>query len=123
MGEQGVDQGAFLVAGGGMHDQPGGLVQHDEMAVLEQDGEGDGLRLGDGADRVGRGDGIGGAGADRVGGLGEQRAVTRGVAGFDQGLDAAAGERADGFGEEAVGALAGGFGGRDDDMGFWHWRR
>ncbi len=37
MGEQGVDQGAVLVAGRGVHDQPGRLVEHDQVGVLVED--------------------------------------------------------------------------------------
>ena len=48
MRQQGVDQRAVLVAGGGMHDQPGGLVEHDQVGVLVEDGERDRLRLGRG---------------------------------------------------------------------------
>ena len=43
MGEQGVDQGAVFVAGRRMHDQAGGLVEHEQVGVLVEDGEGDRL--------------------------------------------------------------------------------
>jgi hypothetical protein len=36
MVEQGVDERVFLVPGSGMHDQSGGLVQHQQRFVLEQ---------------------------------------------------------------------------------------
>ena len=36
MREQGVDQGVLLVARAGMHDQPGRLIQHEQIVVLEQ---------------------------------------------------------------------------------------
>ncbi len=45
MVEQGVDERMFLVAGGGMHDQPGGFVQNQQGFVLEQDVERNFLRL------------------------------------------------------------------------------
>ena len=41
-----------------MHGHAGRLVDHDQMGVLEQDGEGDVLRLGDGGDDCWQGDGI-----------------------------------------------------------------
>ena len=43
--EQGVDERVFLVSGGGMHDQPGGFVQHEQRLVLKKNGERDCLRL------------------------------------------------------------------------------
>jgi hypothetical protein len=39
MGEQGVDRGALLVAGRGMDDEAGGLVEDDEVGVLVEDVE------------------------------------------------------------------------------------
>ena len=44
--EQGVDERVFLVAGGGMHDQSGGFVQHEQRLVLKKNGERNFLRLG-----------------------------------------------------------------------------
>ncbi len=120
MGEERVHQGAVFVAGGGVDDEAGGLVQHDEVAVFVQDGEGDGLGLGGGVDDVRRGEFVGAAGADRVGRLGDENAVPRGVAGFDEVFDAGARDCADGFGEVAVRALAGGFLGGDQSVGFGH---
>ena len=68
MVEQGVDQRPVGIAGGRVDDQPGGLVDHQQMLVLEDDLQRDvlghvvrGLGLGDGrrralvaADLVGR---------------------------------------------------------------------
>src|SRR3546814_15784427 len=45
MGDEGVYQGPVGVAGGGMDDQAGGLVQHDEVAVLVEDLQRDRLAL------------------------------------------------------------------------------
>ena len=45
MMQQRVDERVFLVAGGGMHDQPGGLVQHEQRVVLEKNVERHVLRL------------------------------------------------------------------------------
>ena len=42
--EQGVDQGAVVVARAGVHDQPRRLVDHHQVIVLEHDIDGDGLR-------------------------------------------------------------------------------
>ena len=45
MMQQRVDERVFLVAGGGMHDQSGGLVQHQQRFVLEQNIQRNFLRL------------------------------------------------------------------------------
>ena len=45
MMQQRVDERVFLVSGGGMHDQPGGLVQNQQRFVLEKNVERDFLRL------------------------------------------------------------------------------
>ena len=52
MGQQGVDQRLVGVAGSGMDDQPGRLVEDEQIVILEQDIEVDRLRLGLG--RLGR---------------------------------------------------------------------
>lgn len=44
MVEQGVDERVFLVSGGGMNDQSGGLVQNQQRFVLEKNGEWNFLR-------------------------------------------------------------------------------
>jgi GNAT superfamily N-acetyltransferase len=41
MVQQRVDHGAIIIAGGGMHDQPGRLVDHQQMIVFMNDGERD----------------------------------------------------------------------------------
>ena len=45
MMQQCVDERVFLVAGGGMHDESGGLVEHEQGLVLEQNVERHFLRL------------------------------------------------------------------------------
>ena len=45
MMQQRVDERVFLVAGGGMHDESGGFVDHQQRFVLEQNIERDFLRL------------------------------------------------------------------------------
>ena len=46
MGEQGIDQGAGVMAGGGMNNQSRRLVDHDKGVIFVNDIEGDALRLG-----------------------------------------------------------------------------
>src|SRR5688500_3996221 len=36
IGKQGVYKGVLLVTSAGMHDEPGGLVEHEEVVILEQ---------------------------------------------------------------------------------------
>ena len=50
VGEETVLQGAITVAGAGMHDEPGGLVDDEEIVVLVHDPQGHCLRR-DGGDR------------------------------------------------------------------------
>ena len=45
MVQQRVDERVFLVAGGGMHDESGGFVQHEQRLVLEQNVQRHFLRL------------------------------------------------------------------------------
>ncbi len=45
MGDEGVDQRACPVAGSGMNDKPGGLVDDDEVIILIDHGKRDGLAL------------------------------------------------------------------------------
>ena len=52
VGDQRIDQRAGRVPGGGMHGEALGLVDDDEVRVLVDDGQRDGLRLGHG--RLGR---------------------------------------------------------------------
>ncbi len=109
MGEQRVHQGAVLVAGSGVDDETRGLVEHQNVFVLVEDGEGDGLRLRGGGDGGRLAEFVERAGADGFGGYREGGTVAACVAGFDQAFDTGAGERAAGVRQEAVGALAGGF--------------
>ena len=46
MMQQGVDERVFLVSGGGMHDQSGGFVEHEQRLILKKNVERDFLRLG-----------------------------------------------------------------------------
>ena len=46
--EEGVDERAVAVAGGGMNDQAGGLVDHDEVVIFEDNRERQILRRGGG---------------------------------------------------------------------------
>ena len=45
MGDQGVDKGAVGITGRRVDDEPGGLVDHDDLIVLMQDAEGNRLPL------------------------------------------------------------------------------
>ena len=104
--EQSVDEGVFLMAGGGMHDEPGGFVDDEEGLVLEEDFQRDflGLRLG--------GAGVGPmdfhllAGPGRVGGL-DHVTVYANVALFDQPLQGAAGDGGEFFAQKNVQPSAG----------------
>ena len=108
MGEQGVDQRAILVAGGGMHHQPSRLIEHQQVGILKQNFERDILlRGGAGGYRGGWGELIEGAGAHRFGGGGERGAIDGGKAGFNQGFDARTRKRAVELRQETIGALAG----------------
>ena len=64
--QKGVDEGVFRMARGRVHDQPGGFVDYDQVIILEEDGQGDGLRFGLG--RLGFGpahlDAVAGAGRE-----------------------------------------------------------
>jgi hypothetical protein len=107
MGEQRVDQRAVFVAGGGVDDKAGWLVKHQEVGVLEEDGEGDVLRLGDGGGGGGVIERVGGAFAHGFGGLGDLVAIPPDAAFLDEGFEARAGEAGDRLGQEAVQPLAG----------------
>ena len=95
MGEEGVDQRAVLVAWGRVHDEASWLVEHDEITVLEQDGEGNRLREGPRADGGGGVEDVERAGADGLGRVAQQDSVSQDRSGLDQGLDAGAGHDAD----------------------------
>jgi len=85
--QQRVDQRAAGVTGGGMHDHPGGLVDRDQIGVLEQDRERD--RLGGDLERLGRGDAHDDpiAELDARARLGRRRAAELDHAVLDQPLD------------------------------------
>ncbi len=89
MMQQRVDERVFLVAGGGMDDEAGGLVQHEQRFVLEQNVERDFLRLRLGGPGVRPVDFNLFAGAGRVRGL-DGLAVDADVALFDEPLQRAA---------------------------------
>jgi hypothetical protein len=45
MAEQGIDQGVLLMASAGMNDKPSRLIDNNEIIVLEQDLDRNGLWL------------------------------------------------------------------------------
>ena len=77
MGDQRVDQRAGLVAGGGMHHEPVGLVDDDDVVVLIDDIERDILAPGLGGDRLRHVDCDRIAGSDMISGVAD-RGVFRG---------------------------------------------
>ena len=85
MMQQGVDERVFLVPGGRMHDEAGGLVDDEQRFVLEQDIERYLLRLRLGRSRFGKGDFNRVAGARNMRSLGGL-AVDPDVALFDEPL-------------------------------------
>ncbi len=66
MMDEGIDQRAVLIAGGGVHDHASGLVDDDQMLVLIEDVQRNGLGLGFGLDRFGGREGDGLAGLDAI---------------------------------------------------------
>ena len=86
MGDQRIDQSAGRVSGGGMHDQPFGLVDHDDVGVLVNHVERNGLgsrlcrrrRRNVDEDRC--------AGIDAMTGIANRSSVDGDGAGFDQRL-------------------------------------
>ena len=117
MGEQRVYQGVVGIAGGGMHDQAGGLVEHNQVGVFVENGEGNGLGLR--RSRRGRGqiEQVDPARAHGFGRLRDRPLITAQAGILDQSLDAGARQRAQGFGDEAVDPLTGPVGGGDDSNG------
>lgn len=99
--EEGVDEGSRLVAWRGVHDEVGGLVDDDEVVILEEDVEGDVFRHGFHGDRwrsVPR-DEVAGADAHfAAAGL----SVHGHAVGFDFLLPARAGELGSGAGQDGV---------------------
>jgi hypothetical protein len=108
MGEQGVDQGSVLVARRGVDDEAGRFIEHQQVVVFVEDGEGDRLRLRRSRDGRRALHSKATAGSNWLGRIAQERAIPADRASLDQGLDACAGQAADGVGEEAVGARASG---------------
>ena len=102
MVEQGVDQCSVAVARGGMNDQPGRLVDHQQMLVFEEDGERDFLRFV--VRRLGLGNGQAELLAARDLGcrVAERGAAAVQRAGADQRFQPLAGERRKCVGEGAI---------------------
>jgi hypothetical protein len=101
VGEQGVDERVARVAGGGVDDEAGRLVEDEEIGVLEKDVEGDVLGLEEAGLGGGLGEGDERAGAELFAGLG-RFSRERDVALLDEGLEAGAGEVGYFFCEEPV---------------------
>ncbi len=102
MRQEGIDQGAFLVAGCGMHDQPGRLVEHDQVIILEQYFEGNVFGLRRGRDRRGQRDSKTLSGADGFGGFGELHIIPPDMAFLDEGLDARTRQIGEGVRQKAI---------------------
>ena len=93
MTDQRLDERAGGVPRGGMDHQPGGLVEHDEMIVLEHDVERDVLAHQRRIFRRRRLDFESGAGQDFFRRVERDHAVDGHFAGFDQSLQAGARQR------------------------------
>ena len=106
MGEQGVDQRAILVARRRMHDQPGRLVQHDQVGVFVKNGERIACAPGRRRQRERECQHIARAAPDRLGGLLQRDSVAACQPFRISDLTRDARKVAAGFGEEAVGPLA-----------------
>ena len=120
MVEKGVDQRAGRMAGGGMHDHAGRLLQHQKMLVFVQNLQRDRLRLGLRRLRVGNRDGKMLTRFDPCRAVGYLNAVPADLARRNQGLEPCSGQRRQPGGQELVEALAGVVGfGLDGDV-FWH---
>lgn len=89
--EEGVDEGAIGVAGGGVDDHAVGFVDDDDVVIFVEDFEGDVLLWGIEGDGFGEGDGDAVAGFEGVAGFCGV-AVEEDVLVADEGLDARAGE-------------------------------
>ena len=123
MGQQRVDQRAVVVARGRMHDQAHRFVEHDQVRVLIQNGEGNRLRLRRGGDRRRDVEDIGRAEPGVLRRFGDGLAVALQAAFVYQGFDARAGESTGRLGQDAVDALARGFGADGQDKRSGRWRR
>ncbi len=103
MGDQRVDQRARPVAGGRMHDEAARLVDDDEVVVLVDDGERDGLAFGLRRLRPrGTADGDRLAGVDAVAGIADRAPADRDFAVEDEGFQSRPRQIADFRREEAV---------------------
>ena len=109
MGDEGVDEGAVRVAGGGMDDETGRLVEDQQMAVFVEDGEGDCLSGRYGGGDGGEGDGILRAGADFFRNVSGDGAVASHGAFEEQKFQPGARQDRNFVAEEFVEALAGMF--------------
>ena len=118
MVQQGVDEGAVRGPGGRVGGHARRLVQHDQVGVLEQDGQGQGLGLGRGRDGGRDEDFVDLAGGGLVRAAGDRGPVcpTDGPAG-DQGLDAGPGQLGRGLGQGPIQPDAVGTGVQGDRQG------
>jgi hypothetical protein len=108
MRQQGVDQGVVGIAGGGMNDQAGRLVEHQEVGILEQDLKV--ARLGERRGGLGLGnvDHVAFAAFDLAGGLFYRRPARQAhPAALDQSFYAGPREARQDIGQRAVKPLAG----------------
>src|ERR1700730_8002723 len=92
MSNQRIDQRARPVAGGGMDDEPGGLVDDEELVVLVHDVQRDILRRDFGVRRGRNGEANAVAGVDAIAGIADGGAVVRNRPRQDQRLVARARE-------------------------------
>jgi hypothetical protein len=114
MGDQRIDQGAGPVARGGMNDEIAGFIDDDDVVILVNHAERDGLGGGLGRLRRRHVDGDRGAGIDPVIGIADRVAVQRDRTGFDQRFEPRPGQLGDMAGEHAVEPFAGFLFGDDD---------
>ena len=107
MGDERVDQGAVDIAGAGMHDEAGRLVDDDDGVVLVSDIERDCLGLRLGAHRRRNADFEAVARFDRVFHVFYGRGPERDATLPDQGLEAGAAQAGQAIAQEAIEPLAG----------------
>ena len=107
MGDQRVDQGAGPISGRGMNDEVAGFVDDDDVVVLVNHAQRDGL--GGGFCRLRRRhvDGDRGAGIDPVIGIADRVALEGDGAGLDQRFEPRPGQFGDMAGEHTVKPFAG----------------
>lgn len=102
MVQQRVDQRAVEVPCGGMNDQPGRLVDDDQMLVFERDPERDILRLVMRRRGIGHGDGEGLARRRLARRLADELPVARDLAARDQHLQPLARQRGNSVRQRAI---------------------